>query len=337
MADHPSDHPGRPAGHRWWNVLGRRELRAQVKASRADIGRQFEARRAQLEATRAQLEATNERIEARVGRNLPKAILFGLVAGGVALACLLIIKEIFIVVAAAAIALAALELAQAFRGAGRSVARTPAIIAAAAAIPAAYFWHTPGQLIAIAGGILLVWIWRLAESLAPSKRATPTRLFRDLGSAALVQVYVTFLGSFTMLTLSQHDGQWWLLAFLILVIGVDTGAYASGLLFGRHPMAPTISPNKTWEGFAGAAVVSVVAGVILSLFMLGDTWWFGVIFGLVLLITATIGDLTESLIKRDLGIKDMSSWLPGHGGILDRLDSLLPSAAATYALLLIFH
>jgi phosphatidate cytidylyltransferase len=330
MTDHPSEHPDGPGERHWWSIFGRRDLRNQVKASRADLGRQ-------LEATRAQLEATNERIEARVGRNLPKAILFGLVAGAVAVACLIFIKELFLLMATVALALAALELAQAFRGAGRSVARTPAIIGAAAIIPSAYFWHTPGQLIALGGGLLLVWIWRLAEGIVPQRRTSGRLLFRDLGSAALVQVYVAFLGSFTMLTLSASGGQWWLLAFLILVIAVDTGAYASGLLFGRHPMAPTISPNKTWEGFAGAAVVSVVAGVVLALFMLGQPWWFGVIFGLVLLITATIGDLTESLIKRDLGIKDMSSWLPGHGGILDRLDSLLPSAAATYALMLIFH
>jgi phosphatidate cytidylyltransferase len=120
------------------------------------------------------------------------------------------------------------------------------------------------------------------------------------------------------------------------VISVDTGAYASGLLFGKHPMAPRISPKKTWEGFAGAVLVALVAGVILAVFMLHEQWWVGIIFGATIVFTATIGDLTESLIKRDLGIKDISTWLPGHGGFLDRLDSILPSAAAAYALFLIF-
>ena len=126
-----------------------------------------------------------------------------------------------------------------------------------------------------------------------------------------------------------------MLAFIVLVIAVDTGAYVSGLSFGRHPMAPTISPKKTWEGFAGAAAASVIAGVLLSLFMIHQSWWFGVVFGIATLLSATLGDLAESLIKRDLGIKDMSSWLPGHGGFLDRLDSILPSAAVAYALYLL--
>ncbi len=149
-------------------------------------------------------------------------------------------------------------------------------------------------------------------------------------------MYVTLLGSFAILLLAENGGEWWVLGFLIVVVAVDTGAYASGLSFGRHPMAPTISPKKTWEGFAGAAVAAIVAGVLISVFMIHQPWWFGVIFGVVALLTATVGDLAESLIKRDLGIKDMSSWLPGHGGFLDRLDSILPSAAATYVLFLIF-
>ncbi|WP_434317283.1 phosphatidate cytidylyltransferase [Leifsonia sp. P73] len=161
-------------------------------------------------------------------------------------------------------------------------------------------------------------------------------LSRDLAWSVLVQMYVTLLGSFAILLLAENGGEWWVLGFLIVVVAVDTGAYASGLSFGRHPMAPTISPKKTWEGFAGAAVAAIVAGVLISVFMIHQPWWFGVIFGVVALLTATVGDLAESLIKRDLGIKDMSSWLPGHGGFLDRLDSILPSAAATYVLFLIF-
>ena len=159
---------------------------------------------------------------------------------------------------------------------------------------------------------------------------------RDIAAGSLVQIYVPFLASFAVLLDSKPGGEWWTLAFLVLVISVDTGAYASGLLLGRHPMAPRISPKKTWEGFAGSVATALVAGVLLSVFMLQQLWWFGLVFGAVIAFTATIGDLTESLIKRDLGIKDISTWLPGHGGFLDRLDSILPSAAATYALFLIF-
>jgi CDP-diglyceride synthetase len=116
----------------------------------------------------------------------------------------------------------------------------------------------------------------------------------------------------------------------------DTCAYFAGRAFGKHKMNEVISPKKTWEGFAGGALASVVAGVILSLFLLGNTWWFGLVFGVAIFLTATLGDLAESLIKRDLGIKDMSSWLPGHGGFLDRLDSILPSAAVAYVAFRVF-
>lgn len=307
----------------------RAEFRDQVKATRADIERQVQARKAQL-------DATNERIEARTGRNLILAILIGLAFGGLMLVSLIVIKELFMVVAAASIGFAAFELAQAFRAAGRDVPRIPTIIAAVAIVPAAYYGHSGGQLVALSGGIVLVVVWRLIEAGVKRPGVTGKLLLRDLGAAALIQLYVAFLGSFAVLLLAENGGQWWTLAFIIIVIATDTGAYATGLSFGKHPMAPTISPKKTWEGFAGAAAASVIAGILLSIFMLGEEWWFGIIFGLVLLCTATLGDLAESLIKRDLGIKDMSSWLPGHGGFLDRLDSILPSAAATYALFLIF-
>jgi phosphatidate cytidylyltransferase len=108
------------------------------------------------------------------------------------------------------------------------------------------------------------------------------------------------------------------------------------LLFGKHPMAPRISPKKTWEGFGGSITLATIAGIVVSIFMLHEEWWVGLVFGIALALTATLGDLTESLIKRDLGIKDMSTWLPGHGGFLDRLDSVLPSAAVAYTLFLLF-
>jgi len=159
---------------------------------------------------------------------------------------------------------------------------------------------------------------------------------KDLMSGILVLGYVTFLGTFTVLMTAQPHGEWWTLGFLIVVVSTDTGAYASGLLFGKHKMAPTISPGKTWEGFAGSAVLATAAGVLVAIFMLQEPWWVGVILGVTMVLTATGGDLSESLIKRDLGVKDISTWLPGHGGLLDRLDSTLLSAAAAYALFLIF-
>ncbi|MEO6200987.1 MAG: phosphatidate cytidylyltransferase [Cryobacterium sp.] len=307
----------------------RAEFRAQVESTRADIERQ-------VQATRAQLDATNERIEARTGRNLILAVLIGLALGLVMLFSLILIKQLFMVFAIVIVGFSAFELAQALRHAGRNVPRIPVVIAAVSVVPAAFYWGAAGQWLATLGGILLIALWRVALLAWRDHRGTPRAVFGDIGSGFLIQVYVVFLASFSVLLVGQPGGQWWTLAFLLLVISADTGAYASGLSFGKHPMAPTISPKKTWEGFAGAALVCMVAGVLLSLFMLGEPWWFGLIFGSVILLTATFGDLAESLIKRDLGIKDMSSWLPGHGGFLDRIDSILPSAAAAYALYLIF-
>ncbi|HEV7812414.1 MAG TPA: phosphatidate cytidylyltransferase [Leifsonia sp.] len=329
MTNGSSGDPEIPAHPKRGRAGAKSEFKAQVQATRADLERQVQARKAQL-------DATNERIEARTGRNLILAILIGLGFGLLMLFSLIFVKELFMVVVVAAAGFAALELTQAFRGAGRLVPRVPTVIAAVAIVPASYYFHSGGQLVSLAAGILFVWIWRLIEEAARPAKVGGTQLLRDLGSGALVQLYVVLLASFAVLLLAEDGGEWWVLAFIVLVIAVDTGAYVSGLSFGRHPMAPTISPKKTWEGFAGAAMISMVAGVLLAIFMLGEPWWFGIFFGLVVLLTATVGDLAESLIKRDLGIKDMSSWLPGHGGFLDRLDSILPSAAAAYALFLIF-
>lgn len=307
----------------------RDEFEARAQSTREDV-------RAQVAATRAQLDQANERLEKRTGRNLPLAIIIGLALGISMLLSLIVMKELFMVVAAVLVVFTALELASALRFGGRDVPRWAITIAALATIPVAFYLGDEGKWWVFLVGVAFVSLWRTAELAWRSHRTTVVGFWKDLGAGALIQAYVPFLGGFGVLLTAQEGGQWWTLAFLILVIATDTGAYASGLAFGKHPMAPRISPKKTWEGFAGAAVVAVVAGILLSLFMIGQPWWFGIVFGLTILATATIGDLTESLIKRDLGIKDISTWLPGHGGFLDRLDSVLPSAAAAYALFVLF-
>ena len=305
--------------------------------SRAD----FDAARHDIED---QVRATNEKINARTGRPLFVAILVGVALGGALLLSLLIVKDFFLVFAAALIVVASFEFATALRAANRKVPRIPVIITAVAIVPASFYAINPdigltaeaGHLLVAAAGIVLISAWRLVSLLLPSKRTTPSLVVRDLGAGAFVVLYVMFLGGFFVLLTSHEGGQWWTLAALIVVVSVDTGAYATGLSFGKHPMAPSISPKKTWEGFAGSVAAAVLAGVLLALFMLQQPWWVGVILGLTIVVTATVGDLTESLIKRDLGTKDMSTWLPGHGGLLDRLDSALPSAAAAYALFIVF-
>ena len=308
---------------------GRGEFRAQMHQARVDLERQ-------LETSRAQFDQAQERINARTGRNLLVAIVIGVVFGGSLLLSLLVVKELFMVFAVVVAGFASSELAAALRHGGYLVPRIPTVLSAVVAVPISYYGGAAGQLVAVLGGMVLVVVWRLAEQASSTVRAGSTGLARDLGASVFVQGYVTFLATFTVVLTAADGGQWWTLAFIIAAVATDTGAYAFGLAFGKHPMAPVISPKKTWEGFAGAALMSLVAGVILALFMLGQPWWFGLVFGAAILLTATLGDLAESLIKRDLGIKDMSSWLPGHGGFLDRLDSILPSAAVAYAAFRLF-
>lgn len=321
------DGAGHPAASR------RADFDARAQGARHDL-------EAQLRAQRARIEAGNEKLTARTGRNLPAAIGIGIGLGGSVLVSLILIKSLFVIVAAILIVFMVVELTSALRFAGRNVPRIPSAVAAAAVVPASFFWGAEGQWLTLLGGIVFVTLWRLGASLAPTPslatKASAVDLWRDLGTGAFVQIYTTFLGSFLVLLTAQDGGQWWALGALIIVIAVDTGAYATGLNFGKHPMAPRISPKKTWEGFAGSLAAAMIAGVLISLFMIHEPWWLGLILGAVLTFTATVGDLTESLIKRDLGIKDISTWLPGHGGFLDRLDSTLPSAVAAYALYLIF-
>jgi len=152
-------------------------------------------------------------------------------------------------------------------------------------------------------------------------------------SGVLVAVYVPLLAGFAVLLLVPDDGAARVLTFIATVVASDVGGYAAGVLFGKHPMAPSISPKKSWEGFAGSVTACMIVATLLLAFTFHAAWWSGLVFGASLAVSATIGDLGESLIKRDLGIKDMGNLLPGHGGLMDRLDSLLPSAAVAYLLL----
>ena len=176
--------------------------------------------------------------------------------------------------------------------------------------------------------VLAVLLWRLADG--------PAGYLRDSAAGALVALYVPLLAGFAALLLAPDDGAGRVIAFIVTVVCSDVGGFAAGVLFGKHPMAPSISPKKSWEGMAGSLAACMLAGVLLIGLMLGGPWWAGLIFGAAIAVSATVGDLGESLIKRDLGIKDMGDLLPGHGGLMDRMDSLLPSAAIAYLLLAVF-
>ncbi|WP_082475100.1 MULTISPECIES: phosphatidate cytidylyltransferase [unclassified Frigoribacterium] len=330
MSDAPDGPRSDGSGPTPKTTLGSRraDFDARAQAARHDLENQLRTRRAAL-------GARNDKLTARTGRNLPAAIGVGVGLGAAVLVSLIFEPAFFMIVAAALIGSLCFELASALRFAGRDVPRLPSVLSGVVIVPAAFLYGAQGQWLALLGGILLVTVWRLVELARPSHRTSASSVARDLGAGAFVQIYCAFLGSFMALMAAQPNGANWTLAALIIVIAVDTGAYATGLSFGKHPMAPRISPKKTWEGFAGSVAASLIAAILLSWLMLDEAWWFGFILGGVIIVTATIGDLSESLIKRDLGIKDISTWLPGHGGFLDRLDSTLPSAAAAYALFLV--
>lgn len=319
------------------------ELQEQIRATRGEI-------RDQVRSTRAQFGEANARLTARTGRNLVGAIGLGVVLGALVILSLVIWKPLFVLLAMAMVGFGTSELAVAVRHAGIRVPRVGAAVGGVLAVPVAYVSVLPapdqsatfhdlptplipgGWLAAIVFAVAVAVLWRLVEQLG---RAVPARtLGRDVLVTAFVQLYLAGLGSAAVVLLAQDRGQWWTLSFIVVVVVSDVFAYTTGLRFGKHPMAPRISPKKTWEGFSGAAVATIVIGSVLSPLVLDRPLWFGPLFGAVILVTGTLGDLGESMIKRDIGVKDMSSWLPGHGGILDRLDSILPSAAA--ALLLYF-
>ena len=306
----------------------RAEFEAQMRHNVAEL-------EAQMRATRAQFEAANARIEARAGRNLVFAIAAGVGLGALLIVSLVILKWLFIVFGAALVGFAVFELGSALRFAGRDVPRVASVVAGVLVMPAAFFFGTAGLWTALVAAIVLVSLYRVAELLWQGHRASPSSVGRDLLAGAFVQLWITLLGGLYVVLTARDGGQWWTLAAIIIVVSVDLGAYLAGGTMGRHPMAPRISPKKTWEGFAGAAAAAIIAAVLCSWLMLVQSPWLGIPLGIALLLTATAGDLIESLIKRDLGIKDISTWLPGHGGFLDRLDSILPSAAVAFAFYLI--
>jgi phosphatidate cytidylyltransferase len=259
--------------------------------------------------------------EARGGRNVVAAVVIGSALGTVFVFSLIFDKQFFLLFLAVFIGFGTWELATISRTDSRHVPRIPILIAALAMVPATFYFGALGQLLTLAAGILFTIVWHAIQRAMSRSAVTD----RDMLMSAFTLAYVPFLASFALLMAARDGGEWWTLGTMIIIASVDTGAFATGLLVGKHPMAPKISPKKTWEGFAGSVVFALAAGIILANTMLQIDWWWGAVFALLLVGTATTGDLIESLIKRELGTKDASDLLPGHGGFLDRLDSVLPS------------
>lgn len=313
------------------------ESRADTRRAAAGGGFQehVRARRSEfeqhIEKARLDFEQANERINERSGRDLLSAILIGLAVGAVVLGSLLFVKWAFLFFAIPVCLLGVFELSRALQAAGRRIDIWAQVVAAATILLSAFFLgHWTSWSLTYAA-VALVLVVRLIAQMTASEARRYGDGIGDLLASGLVVVYVPILASMAMVLLRQDEGELWVLTMIAVAVAADTGAYIAGITLGRHPMAPKISPKKTWEGFAGAGLAALLVGVALGVFMLGIPWWAAALLALGILGSATMGDLGESMIKRDMGIKDMSSLLPGHGGALDRLDSILPSAMVALA------
>ncbi len=262
------------------------------------------------------------------GRDLPRAITVGvalLVLVGVSL---FIRKDVFALLVVVGICGAMWELARAFTRADIHLPLVPLLVGTVGILVSAYTTGPEALVVAFlltVGGAV---VWRVLDG---SGRPA----LRDAAAATFAATYLPFLAGFALLMLAEPDGPKRVTMLILLGAASDTGGYVVGVLLGRHPMAPTVSPKKTWEGLSGSIVLACVVGVIGIQVAFDQEPLTGVLLGLATVATATLGDLSESMIKRDLGLKDMGRLLPGHGGLLDRLDSLLPSAPAVWLVLAI--
>ena len=273
--------------------------------------------------------APGTRTPGRAGRDLPAAIGVGAGLGGLVLVTLHSpARWTFVVVVAAAIALGVHEVVAALRRIGARPPKAPLVVGGTAMVALAYTAGADGLVLALALTVLGCLAWRLAD---------PAEGFlRDVAASAFTAAYVPFLAGFATLMAVPDDGALRVTAFIALVVCSDTGGYVAGVLLGKHPMAPTVSPKKSWEGFAGSLLAAGTGGAIMFATMFDAAPLLGAVFGVAVVCTATLGDLGESMVKRDIGIKDMGTLLPGHGGVMDRLDSLLPTAPVAYVLLAAF-
>ena len=264
----------------------------------------------------------------QAGRNLPAAIATGVGLLALCLITLFTYRWTFGVLVSIAMVIAVLEFSNAFKQAGIHLERVTAALAAAIMPLAAFWFGVSAQLIVMGISVLAVIFVRLVRG--------SEGYVKDVAASLFVVAYVPFMASFLLLTLSADNGPLRILVFVALTVGNDVGGYAAGVFFGKHPIAPSISPKKSWEGFVGSLVLQILLGIAGFVWLLDASWWQGVIAGVVMTITATAGDFAESAVKRDLGLKDMGRLLPGHGGVMDRLDSLIPNAFTSWALFTLF-
>jgi len=266
-----------------------------------------------------------EPTKSRAGRNLPAAIGVGAGLAALVVASVFLYRASFALIVGLAVVYGSYELSRAMGHSGVRPSLTPIVVGGAALLAAAWTRGPNGLVVAMLLTVCGIVIWRIADG--------SQNYLRDVSASVLILLYLPALAGFAVLLVRPDDGAGRVIAFVATVVCSDTGGYATGVLFGRHPLAPIVSKAKTWEGFAGSVAFCSAAGIGIMTLTFHQAWWKGQLFGLAIAVTATLGDLGESMIKRDLEIKDMGHLLPGHGGMMDRLDSLLPCAAIAYLIL----
>jgi phosphatidate cytidylyltransferase len=265
----------------------------------------------------------------RAGRDLPAAIAVGVLLGAMAIGVLNFWPIGWLPVLAIAMPIATYEVVRRLREAGYALPLIPLLVGGQAMIWLTFYGPT-GLLGAYGGTIVVCMVWRL---VGQGLREQPVNYLRDISATVLLATWVPLFGSFSALLIFQDHGGARTFTVIATVVFADIGGYVAGVLFGKHLLAPAISPKKSWEGLGGSLLFGITAAVLSVTFLLDRPVWVGVPLGLMLVITGVLGDLVESQVKRDLGIKDMGTLLPGHGGIMDRIDAMLPSAVAGWIVL----
>lgn len=264
--------------------------------------------------------------QSRAGRNLPAAILVGVGLLGIVGASLYWRPEPFVLLVVLLMWAGLWELRQAFARRKLRLPMVPLFVGAAGMIVSAYRGGPEALFVAFMLTVAAMVVWRALDG-------SGLGAVRDSAAAIFAAAYLPFLAGFVVLMLVQPDGEIRVVLFILLAVANDTGGYIAGVLLGRHPLAPTVSPKKSWEGLAGSILLATAVGVLGAVYGLGESPLLGIALGVMTAVTATVGDLAESLLKRDLELKDMGSLLPGHGGVLDRLDSMIVTAPFVYLVL----
>lgn len=285
----------------------------------------------------------------RAGRNLPAAIAVGVSIGAVLIASLIAWPRVWVFFCALAAVVASHEVVRRLREAGYLIPVIPLLVGGQATVWLTWPYHAVGALAGFGAMVVVCMIWRLfmqgdrvdasggaadtAGTAGTAGTAASSNFLRDVSATIFLAAWVPLFAAFSAMLVDPQHGASWVFCMMIAVVSSDTGGYAVGALFGKHPMVPSISPKKSWEGFAGSLVCGITATILTATYLAGEEPWVGALLGLLFVLTTTLGDLVESQVKRDLGIKDMGRLLPGHGGMMDRLDGVLPSSVAAWTVL----